>query len=528
MKSNIARITLAFFLFLLSFANFAFAEIKTFVKEYTYQASEADSKQTSRILALDQVKRLLLEELGTYLESETIVKDFQMTSDEIKILTAGIVSTRVLEEKWDGKQYWLKAEISSDPEEVARSIEVVRNDRQKMKDIKSANDKLEIALKDIDKLKKELKQSKSKSQKIKIKKEYENQTNKMVASEWSTKGVRYRTEAIITGNYGYYQKSIDAFKKAISLDPEDEFSYLSCATSYSLLKQYEQSIDILSRLIKRSPKSTEAYLNRGFAYYCMGNINRALKDYDVVIKLDPAKSIVFSYKGMAYFNKRDYVKAINELTIAINMAEKQINQNNSKPVSFELIPINDEEYESAGKEDKTIIYKATPVDETTDEITQKLQLTSDYGLRGRAYYLTGNKKLAIGDFSKAIELFPRFGENYLIYYLRCEINYENRPSLGDRSLSSYYQSYLFPDINMAIELNPNAEFCYLFRSALYINYKLCLMKENYDNTGLFYEQVEQRAQYDKNSADFVQLINNITNQAEINAKIANDLKNKTN
>ncbi len=54
------------------------------------------------------------------------------------------------------------------------------------------------------------------------------------------------------------------------------------------------------------------------------------------------------------------------------------------------------------------------------------------------------------------------------------------------------------------------------------------MKENYDNTGLFYEQVEQRAQYDKNSADFVQLINNITNQAEVDAKMAADLKNQTN
>ncbi|MDD4154881.1 MAG: tetratricopeptide repeat protein [Bacilli bacterium] len=524
MKSNMARITLAFFLFLLSFVNFAFAEIKTFVKEYTYQASEADSKQTSRILAMEQVKRLLVEELGTYLESETIVKDFQMTSDEIRILTAGIVSTRVLEEKWDGKQYWLKAEISSDPEEVARSIDIMRNDRQKMKDIKSASDKLEIALKDIEQLKKELKQSKSKSQKIKIKKEYGNQANKMVAFEWRMKGGRYLTEAITTGNYGYYQKSIDAYKKVISLEPEDEFSYLICASNYSLLKQYDQAVNILNQLIKRNQKSTKAYLYRGSAYYSMGNINRALKDYDVVIKLDPDESIVFSYKGMAYFDKRDYVKAINELTIAINMAEKKINQNNSKPVSVELIPINDEEYENAGKENETIVYEATPVDETTDEFVLKLQLTSDYGLRGRAYYLTGNKKLAINDLSKAIELLPRARGNDLIYYLRCEINFQNMPSLGDRTLSSYYQSFLFPDINMAIELNPSNSAYYDFRSALYTYYKLCLLKENYDNTGLFYEQVEQKAQYDKNSADFVQLINNITNQAEVDAKIADDLK----
>ena len=76
----------------LLFASFspAIAETKTFIKEYTYQASEADSKQTSRILALEQVKRLLLEELGTYIVSETVVQDYQLTSDQITVLAAGI------------------------------------------------------------------------------------------------------------------------------------------------------------------------------------------------------------------------------------------------------------------------------------------------------------------------------------------------------------------------------------------------------------------------------------------------------
>ena len=63
---------------LLVFPSPAKAETKTFIKEYTYQASEFDSKASSRILALEQVKRLLLEELGTYLISETEVKNFQM------------------------------------------------------------------------------------------------------------------------------------------------------------------------------------------------------------------------------------------------------------------------------------------------------------------------------------------------------------------------------------------------------------------------------------------------------------------
>ena len=64
------------------------AATKVFEREYTYSASEADSKLTCRVIALEQVKRLLLEELGTYLHSISEVKDGILTKDEIVTLTA--------------------------------------------------------------------------------------------------------------------------------------------------------------------------------------------------------------------------------------------------------------------------------------------------------------------------------------------------------------------------------------------------------------------------------------------------------
>jgi len=75
---------------------YACAETKTFIKEYTFIAGEADSKLTSRTVSLREVKRLLLEELGTYLESTTEVKDFKLTKDQIITLTAGIVSAEIM------------------------------------------------------------------------------------------------------------------------------------------------------------------------------------------------------------------------------------------------------------------------------------------------------------------------------------------------------------------------------------------------------------------------------------------------
>ncbi len=142
-------------LFLASFSP-AQAESKTFIKEYTYQASEFDSKASSRTIAREQVKRLLLEELGTYLESSTEVKNYALSKDKITALTAGLVQTRILEEKWDGKTFWLKAEIKADPENITTSINALRSDRKKSEELEEIRNRSDEALKQIEKLKGEI------------------------------------------------------------------------------------------------------------------------------------------------------------------------------------------------------------------------------------------------------------------------------------------------------------------------------------------------------------------------------------
>src|SRR5450759_2813570 len=154
---NLALIISILFLFV---TNTAIAETKTFVKEYNYQASEYDSKVTCRELALQQVKRLLLEEIGTYLESQTEVVNFKLTKDHIIILTAGIVKAEIIEEKWDGKNYWLKAKIRTDPDEVAKAVGFIQNDHHKSVALEEYRKRTDNLLKEIDKLRKELTASK--------------------------------------------------------------------------------------------------------------------------------------------------------------------------------------------------------------------------------------------------------------------------------------------------------------------------------------------------------------------------------
>jgi hypothetical protein len=107
MKSLIFNWLIFVFSSLLVFSSLSTAQEKTFIREYTHKAGDADSKITSRAIALNQVKRILLEEVGVYLEStfeiekkETSKEYKELTNNQITSITAGITETKIIEEKY--------------------------------------------------------------------------------------------------------------------------------------------------------------------------------------------------------------------------------------------------------------------------------------------------------------------------------------------------------------------------------------------------------------------------------------------
>ncbi|MEK7267608.1 MAG: hypothetical protein AABZ98_03345, partial [Nitrospirota bacterium] len=90
-------------------AGTAFAETVSFQKEYTYQAGELDTKDSARIIAMENVKRLLFGEVEAYLESKAVIKNLRLTKNQAMALIAVIVRTDVIEQKWDKNAFYVKA-----------------------------------------------------------------------------------------------------------------------------------------------------------------------------------------------------------------------------------------------------------------------------------------------------------------------------------------------------------------------------------------------------------------------------------
>jgi tetratricopeptide (TPR) repeat protein len=237
-------------------AGFVFAEIKSLVKEYTYQASELDSKTTCRAIALEQVKRELLEELGTYVESTTVVQDAQIEKDEIKTLSAGVVQTKILDEKWDGKSFWLKAEVSADPDEVAASIEKLKNDQKLADELAESQAEKEKALEEVERLKAELAQSNADKEKLA---QYNDAVKQVQASDSFEKGTAYT----VAGNY---ENAARAYDRVIYYRPNDAKAYFLRSIVFMFLGNYQRATNDLDRAMILRPANTNTYYQRASAY----------------------------------------------------------------------------------------------------------------------------------------------------------------------------------------------------------------------------------------------------------------------
>jgi len=236
---------------LLSF-NSASAEIITVVTEYTYQASELDSRNSCRAIATEQLKRALLEELGTYVQSKTVVKDSLLDKDEITTLTAGVVQVVVMDEKWDGKAYWLKAQLKADPDEVAVSIDKLKNDEHLLHDLEEARAEAAQAMEEAEVLRQQLAQAAADKQK---QEQYDEAMNQLVAADYFERGSAFT----VAGNY---EAAGRAYDQAIIVQPEYAKAYINRSIIYVQLGRYGRAANDLRMAAALNPSQENAYYTR--------------------------------------------------------------------------------------------------------------------------------------------------------------------------------------------------------------------------------------------------------------------------
>ena len=381
--SNITRAVVIFVLsfpLILGHVNSAMASNMTYQRDYAYQASESDSKLSCRTIALEQVKRLLLEELGTYLESHTEVKNYQVSRDQIIAITAGIVRAEILNEKWDGQTYFIIAKITADPKQVASAIDELRRERQSLSELEESKKRTDELLKELAKLREELKSSKG-GERTQEKKDYRAAVQKLGAVDWYKEGYALAES-------GKYQDAISFYNKAIDADPKHAAAYSVRGWAYYRIRDYQSALKDNNRALDLKPNVPSALANRSWTLWGMRQYDKALVDANRAIELAPDYARAYLTRAVIYLYMENNVNAIEDFNKAIELYPKP------NVVAY----LNrGAAYRNIGRYEETFkdYEKSIEIDPTNPDV---------YSSRGHANFLLKKYDDALRDINKALEL----------------------------------------------------------------------------------------------------------------------------
>jgi tetratricopeptide (TPR) repeat protein len=311
------------------------AQAKTFEREYTYRASEADSKITARSIALNQTKTGLLEEIGVYIEStfddklaEKKTGLEQLSQQQIVSITAGVTETKILDEKWDGQTYYMKAQITIDIDDVKKRIAEIAKDRDKTRDLEDVKNKADEAYKQIQLLQTQLAKTHDENEKLKLQKEYQQRSDELSAADYCQMGINVLNEVdakmepdqdavlnavhkqnpteediriieefpAIGKKYAeYYDRSLLYFQKAAELNPEFVLAwnhvgiYSMIGMVYSDLGNDDKAVEMHKKAISLHPENQEAYIILGQCYTKMDDYDKAKETFEKAISVAPSE-----------------------------------------------------------------------------------------------------------------------------------------------------------------------------------------------------------------------------------------------
>ena len=205
-----------------------------FVREYTYRASEDDSKNSSRRKALDQIKVRLSEEIGVYIESyleisRIVSADITRNdvSHEIKSLSSSITRINILDEKWDGRTYYVRASVRTNPQQAIESLlEAI-----KTKSAKSEIDRLNLVIKEQEARINQSREKAAELQKELIRQELVYETRQSERINTKNELIRTREEQIIQERLlAEDMKQLERIKKIVkeSKDKRERIAKKAC------------------------------------------------------------------------------------------------------------------------------------------------------------------------------------------------------------------------------------------------------------------------------------------------------------
>ncbi|WP_017716809.1 tetratricopeptide repeat-containing S1 family peptidase [Kamptonema formosum] len=220
-----------------------------------------------------------------------------------------------------------------------------------------------------------------------------------------------------------FDEAVKAFDEAIKIKPNLYAAWYARGLALRWQDKYQEALASFDRATQIKPNLYEAWRERGNALYDLNRYPEALASFDKAIAINDKDSVLYMWRGELLQELKRYPEARDAYSQAIEL----------KPHPLA--------YYSRGLACSALGDKKGAIADYTKAIELKPDFAETYYNRGNAHYALGDKQGAIIDYSKAIELKP---DDAKAYYNRGN----TRDDLGDK------QGAII-DYSKAIELKPD-------------------------------------------------------------------------
>lgn len=276
-------------------------------REYTCRAGEGETRLSSRIIALELVGRLLVEDLWTCLQNRAGFRKAGPAKDETIALAAVIVRTKVLSEDWDGRTYRLRAGIEFDPDEAAESVIRLGQDRYLAGQLAKSRARVDEYLKEINRLKIEPAKPPGRE-----KERYNETVRRLAAEAWFRQGLSLNQAR-------RYLEAVRAYNKAAGLNPGHVWAYYNRGLTWADKGDLNRAIKGYAKALETDPNLAQAYYQRGLAWSDKGDQDRAIGDYTKALEIDPNLADAYINRGWARLESGDLLDAWDDINKALKL-----------------------------------------------------------------------------------------------------------------------------------------------------------------------------------------------------------------
>jgi tetratricopeptide (TPR) repeat protein len=239
------------------------AEVRTLTATGEYRMGDNDTKTDAKRLALLDAKRLALEQVGTYLEGVTEVKNLSVTKDEIRSYTAGIVE--VLEQATrttlEGETTVVRVDVTVkvDPADIAKKVGELRKNELAKEELIRARAEADRLRKELDDKNKQLAALKGGAAEAAV------QQRQQVLAKADANDLLAKTWQVPAG-----QKD-EIVTKVKPPTAEESAKYRA----------------ILEAALKLDPDNPWVHFKLGHLYHAEGKLDAAIQEYRTAIRLKP-------------------------------------------------------------------------------------------------------------------------------------------------------------------------------------------------------------------------------------------------